>query len=341
MRFVHLTLFLVLTPILGVIGCTGEGATRPKPSMASKQNSPTRPGDLREGSGSIGPDKPRFLRHELRLVATWRMQPPLGERFDASGLLLLPDGRLLTVNDKGAQVCEILRASPTGGIALLKPFPAFTAAQLRSIGGINKPYFDGEALAQDEMGRLYLAEEMDRWILRWNPMKNEIERLPIDWAPVSKYFSKSDANASFEGLAVGGGKMFVANERQVGRIIVVDLETLKVVDDFQVSPFGIEARDVHYSDLCWYRDELWVLCRESRCVLRVDPVLKRVLEQLDYGRIELAPDNAYQSLIPAGFVEGLAVDADSIWLAVDNNGVPRRADSSDSRPTLFRCERPR
>ena len=45
---------------------------------------------------------------------------------------------------------------------------------------------------------------------------------------------------------MGDGRLYVANERQMGRIIAVDLESLRVVEDFSVRPLGSNARDVHY-----------------------------------------------------------------------------------------------
>lgn len=50
---------------------------------------------------------------------------------------------------------------------------------------------------------------------------------------------------------MAGERLYVANERQTGRILVVDLPTMKVVDDFAVASAGGAARDTHFSDLCW------------------------------------------------------------------------------------------
>ncbi len=280
------------------------------------------------------------IRHSLRAGQTWRLDLPDEARFDASALLLLPDGALLTVNDKVPGVYRI-EFGPENGTTRVVVLPdAFTLRQLAPLVA-EKPrgHFDFEGLARDEAGRLLVCEEGRRWILRLDPRTKTVERLPIDWAPVAKWFS-ADPNASFEGLAVGGGKLYVANERSVGRIIVVDLATLKISDDFQVSPIGRAAHDIHYTDLCWFGGELWVLCRESRCVLRVNPSTHAVLAEFDYAKIETAPANRYAHPYPFGFVEGLAVDADNIWLAVDNNGFPRVADRNDRRPTLWRCPRP-
>jgi hypothetical protein len=43
-----------------------------------------------------------------------------------------------------------------------------------------------------------------------------VERLNVDWSPVEKYFS-SDRNAAWEGIAIHGSTMYVANERKKGR----------------------------------------------------------------------------------------------------------------------------
>ena len=48
------------------------------------------------------------------------------------------------------------------------------------------------------------------------------EVLPIDWTSVKRFFDSKDSNASFEGVAVGGDTLYVANERQLGQIITVD-----------------------------------------------------------------------------------------------------------------------
>ena len=167
-----------------------------------------------------------------------------------------------------------------------------------------------------------------------------MERLAIDWAPVQKYFDPKDRNSSFEGVAVGGGRIYVANERNVGRLIVVDEKSLKVVDNFMVNPANSEAADVHYSDLSWHAGSLYVLLRESYVVLQVNPATHKVVAEFDYRDVEKDPDSLYFYLYPTGLMEGLAVDDTTIWLATDNNGLGRIRAPKDLRPTLFRCPRP-
>ena len=167
-----------------------------------------------------------------------------------------------------------------------------------------------------------------------------MDRLAIDWTPVRKWFS-SDPNSSWEGIAVGtDGRIYLANERDVGRIVVVDQKSLRVIDDFQVLPVGVTARNVHYSDLSWFDGQLWVLCRQSQRVVQVDPATHRVVADFDYNGIEFSADYGYATILPYGQYEGVSVDANNLWLVIDNNGSGRSLKRGDTRPTLFRCVRP-
>src|SRR5262249_44263799 len=155
------------------------------------------------------------------------------------------------------------------------------------------------------------------WILRCDPKAEKDERLSIDWTPVKDYFS-TDPNASFEGIAVGVQRLYVAHERSTPVIIVVDLASLKVVEDFSVCRRASSLLGLCYSDLSWYDGKLWVLCRQHYVVLEVDPVTHAVLAEFDYRHLE--EQMGYKKSLPVGMMEGLAVDHDFIWLVIDNNG---------------------
>jgi uncharacterized protein YjiK len=216
----------------------------------------------------------------------------------------------------------------------------FTPAQLAAFAGEKTDRYDIEGITEDALGRIYVCEEANRWILRFDARSQGVERLKIDWTPVQKYFNPADRNASFEGIAAGEGRLYVANERQRGRIIVVDLATLKVVDDFEVRSSVVSLWGPQYSDLSWFRGELYVLMREDHVVLRVNPHSHQVLEEYDFSAIESAPENKYRKLYWfAGVMEGLAVDENNFWLVTDNNGLGRERYPQDTRPTLFRCPR--
>lgn len=292
--------------------------------------------ESRAASGVVADSREKFI---LRAEQQWQLNPPNGERFDASGLLLQTNGTLLTVNDRGPGLYAIRFGASSNSADLILLTNVFTPAQLAPFASAKIGRWDWEGIAQDRQGRFYLCEEANRWIVRADPASGRCERLNIDWQPVAKYFA-SDPNASFEGVAVGGGKLFVANERQRGRIIVVDLETLAVVRSFQVDYSGSAARDTHYSDLCWHHGVLWVLLRESGVVLKVDPARERVVAEFSFREMERGKEVVYQNPFPTSTMEGLAVDDEFLWLVTDNNGAGRWAAPEDIRPTLFKCRRP-
>ena len=279
--------------------------------------------------------------HTLSADRTWLVNLPQGKRVDASGLLRRPDGTLWTVNDQATAVYAMVFQEATRTIDLRLIEHCLTREQLAPYAAQKIQRYDLEGLAQDASGRLYVCEEANRWILRWDASRQTVERLDIDWAPVKKWFAPLDLNASFEGIAIGGDRLYVANERHKGRVIVVDLTTLTVIDDFMVSPAGSESDDVHYTDLCWADETLWVLLRDVRKLLQVDTRTKRVLAEFDFTAMERAREHAYGAIFAPGFMEGISVDADFIWLLSDNNGMGRTVDGSDTRPTLFRCPRPK
>lgn len=297
-------------------------------------------GFLSAASTSAQPPRPKWARYTLKAAQTWPITLPHDQRFDTSALLLMPDGGLLTLNDRGASLFRItFRDNQESAELALMP-GMFTAGQLAPFAREKMGRYDCEGIARDERGRLYVCEEANRWVLRHDPGTQRVERLAIDWTPVQEYFSRTDRNASFEGIAVGAGKIYLANERNTARIIVVDLESLKVTDHFKVFPRGHGAWDLNYSDLSWFDGALFVLLRESYVVLKVDPASHEVLTEYDYRPVENAPLVAYHKKYPTGTMEGLAVDEEFIWLVTDNNGEGRLQDPADKRPTLFKCPRP-
>jgi hypothetical protein len=281
-------------------------------------------------------EKPSWPCYTLTAEHSWQLTSPNGERFDASALLLRRND-LLTVSDRGSSIYRIELFKDTQEANLILVPECFTAGQLAPFASEKVGRWDCEGLAEDSTHRLYICEEANRWVLRFDPKTREIERLAIDWSPVQKYFHPTDINASFEGIAVGKGKLFVANERQHGRILVVHLKTRAIIDNFTVRPSRTSVKDVHFSDLCWFENSLFALLRENHVIVKIDPTTHRILAEYDFGNMEHEADVEYESY---SLMEGLAVGKDHIWLVTDNNGVGRKRFSKDIRPTLFKCLRP-
>ncbi len=136
--------------------------------------------------------------------------------------------------------------------------------------------------------------------------------------------------------------MYVANERKKGRLIAVDLNTLKVAESFAVPASHSTWHDPHYSDLCWFDGALYAMMREDRVILKIDPASHQVLAEYNFASMENDPEVAYYKVAPlvVGVMEGLAVDKRYFWLCTDNNGLSRKKYHGDTRPTLFQCRRP-
>jgi hypothetical protein len=139
---------------------------------------------------------PGFHYYTLQEDRAWRMELPQGRRFDASGLFLEKSGDLLTESDQNIGVWRIRFIDNQPGVELEQVPDCFTPAQLALFTSEKHDRYDCEGVTEDDQGRIYLCEEADRWILRWDPRDKSVVRLDIDWTPVKKYFS-SDRNASF------------------------------------------------------------------------------------------------------------------------------------------------
>lgn len=290
-------------------------------------------GEGGEPSGVAAWPRYRLLAEQITVLT-----PPSRQRFDASGLLLQKNGEMLTQRNNRDSLLYRIDYLADGKEAKLTALEdCFTSKQLAVLEP-KREAFDCEGIAQDAKGRFYLCEERRRWIIRCDREAGKLERLQIDWGDAAEYFSMIESNASFEGITIGDGKLYVANERSTARIIVVDLETLKVIEHFEVQPSRSSFFGLHYSDLCWFDNKLWVLCRQHYVVLAVDPKSHRVLAEFDYGNVESSL--GYRTGLPVGIMEGLAVNEDSIWLLTDNNGDARGREGNDIRPTLVRCARP-
>ncbi len=268
---------------------------------------------------------------------TWQLNSPGNQRFDASGLAFWK-GKMLTLSDRGSEVYEIVLG--TNHTAELKPTGLFPHAQVAKVALRPAPRYDCEGVSADPEGNVYISEESQRSIFRTAGEGQKVERLAIDFSPVKQFF-KGDSNASFEGVAVSANRIYVANERDVPRIVVVDRASLKVLDSFFVDSDAFAFGGAHYSDLAVADGRLFILDRNHRSILEVDPEAKRALAEYSFGQMELAEEAAYRTIYPTGTMEGLAIDGQYFWLVTDNNGLPRVKYPKDARPTLFRCPRPR
>src|SRR5262249_925539 len=141
---------------------------------------------IRGGQALMQTNGTRWPSYTLRASATWLLGTNHA-RFDASALLLLTNGALLTLNHRGPTPYRIEFLPGTNVAALTPLSEIFSPAQLRPYAREKFGYYDSEGLAMDDQGRISLSEEANRWILRYDPRNQRVERLEIDWSPVKRY----------------------------------------------------------------------------------------------------------------------------------------------------------
>lgn len=317
--------------VLVLVGLLSGGCTQETSRLGSRSPGPV----------AVPQSERSVARSELSLAGRWWIELPRGARFDASGLCLTPSGELLVVADRGPQVyrIEIPHEGDTAGLSLVAGNLATAGPTLEKLASSGR--LDCEGIATDAAGRIFLCEESRRLVMRLAAGGEDVELLNLDLTPVAGRFSRTDRNASFEGIAVGGGRLYLANERNPPLLLSFELGTGQLLDSWVAAPLRRGLGPIHYSDLSWYDGRLFVLLRHQRAILEWDPDQRRVVAQYDYGVIESTRELRYVRRYPTGVMEGLAVDAGGFWLVSDNNGESRVAGRGDRRPVLLRLPRPR
>ncbi len=203
--------------------------------------------------------------------------------------------------------------------------------------------YDWEGLSCDNQGRLYLLSETLAQVL----IREADGRL--HWSGSASFTDGHRAglfqhsNAFAEGLAVADGRLVIAAERQPRGLVVMEADSAATTPGWQVagtyylSGFPSLIRPVDFSGLWLEGDSLYTLERNHFQLCR------RTLKALSnrrpqrcwtYRHVEENPAWAWQDR-RFGKAEGLARDAEHLYLVLDNNGGGRHNNADDRRPLLF------
>jgi len=276
--------------------------------------------------------------------------------FEPSGLALLPDGRLLTVSDK--HDAAVYQLELGNDVAIVRPF-------LRIVPPWHGPTpTDFEGLALDTDGAFLLASEGRAQILRLEPgggstwITGSLERMGRPFGLLGKL------NAGIEGVVrlPHGGGLLIAAEREPRGLIELPAVPVGARDDEGWSR-GARAwvlppakcppppgRGDDLADLTVWQGNVYGLERNAHLVSRLERDATTWVERevWSYARTENDPRYAYENRA-FGLAEGLALDANHVFLVLDNNHN-RRAQTQngqagtqkepDRRPLLFVFRRP-
>lgn len=263
------------------------------------------------------------------------------ESSQPSGLCLV-DGQLYAVSDKHDHA--ICRVQFDGDVARLEPYITFNAPWSGAwVRGLDFEGIDYRA------GSFFLVSESTFRVLRVHETGSDLAWVTPSVEEAGKAAGLfTEKNARLEGLALlGGGRLLLAAERAPRGLI--DL-TVDAAGETVIRPLVCEEtilnvpppRVPDFSDL-WLDDGgLYALSRNADAVLRID-VDEAGLQELDVWSFAATlndPAWAYRDM-EFGKAEGLAMDDERVYVIVDNNGLQRQADPTDTRPLLFVFARPR
>lgn len=273
----------------------------------------------------------------LKLIHALPVEGP--ENNQPSGLTLFRD-TLFAVSDKHDDT--IFRVALTDSIAVFVPHVTFEIPE--SVPGKR---LDFEGITCDAEGNFYLVSETAFRILRLSADGVEVSWITPSLRAVGEQEGLFQARGAYlEGIALlGPDTLLVCAERQPRGLIEVD----RSVEPFGVRVFNYDdtslnlpdGRSTDFSDLFREDGDLYVLQRNSDAVCKLvygGPILEEK-EVWSFAHIVNREDLRYSNM-KYGLAEGLCMDAERVYLILDNNGDCRASDPDDRRPLLLIMERP-
>ncbi|MFC3607715.1 esterase-like activity of phytase family protein [Stutzerimonas tarimensis] len=212
---------------------------------------------------------------------------------------------------------------------------------------------DFEGLSCDALGNRYLLSEGHAAVLRvsatgdaqWLDLPRSLLRQARASGMMLKY------NALYEGIAVDpkGERLWLAAERERRGLLVVHRNgarwrctggcVLLSEGGMVHSPVREEERWVSkdFTALAWFDNKLFTLERAAHQLCRRNPANGEVERCWSFAATAGEADRRYAQ--GDGHAEALWVDADGVWVGLDNNFLPRG--DGDARPIIWRFAAPR
>jgi hypothetical protein len=202
-------------------------------------------------------------------------------------------------------------------------------------------------ISADKSGDLYLASSQACRIMKVEKDGDAEWEGPSLLEAGSEKGLFAGENSGIEGVVPAGkGKFMIAAAREPRGILDLDLSgkgaviTAWLADKTKLTlPAGRRKPD--FADLAEDRGQIWALCANSDAICQVKWNGSEYVEgeHWSFGYVANDPKYKYAGL-RMGLARGLAMDAGSIYIALDNKGVGRQSDPADKRPLLLIFKRP-
>lgn len=259
-------------------------------------------------------------------------------------------GRLLMVSDRHNQVFQLQLkddaavAEPVLAIADL-PQPQLDdyAFGVRWWNKINHRY-DWEGIACDDQN-LYLLSETLAQVLVYAPEGGWRWLGPEVYRQGRGKGLFEQLNAFAEGLAVSDTHMLVAAERHPRGLVLLSRQqsptdsrsgglSWSVQRVQRLQPFPSLLEPVDFAGVLLEANRVYTLERNQHQLCRRDLALQPSQRCWSYQHVEDSAEYGYRSG-RFGIAEGIARQAERLFLVLDNNGDRRRREAHDRRPQLW------
>jgi hypothetical protein len=161
-----------------------------------------------------------------------------------------------------------------------------------------------------------------------------IDQTPANWE-----------NAGLEAIAVDceNKRMYLVKERQPRLIFTVDMNSWKVIDQFDIP----QTESIDFSDAKFDNGHLYVLERGGNYVTKINPETHEVVDKYHYKKEASFEQGKLYGPTKYGMGEALLITNNEIWIGWDNNGqtVTDHAKSTygmkKNMPVIFKFKRPK
>lgn len=258
---------------------------------------------------------------------------------EPSGLTMF-ENVLYTVSDKDNEI--IYRIDLTDSTGNASPHITFDSPQLRS--GVR---LDLEGITCDADGNFYVASESALRAIYVSSNGDSVAWATASVRKAGEYRGLfKTPNANLEGIALmGQHSLLLAAERQPRGLIEVDMRgdrfTYSVYKYEDSSVPVPEGRNSDFTGIYTENESIWALNRNADAVSRIgfgDDHLV-AYEIWSFADAVNKPELKYENM-RFGMAEGICMDEDRVYIVLDNNGIARVQDRSDTRPLLLVFERP-
>ncbi len=196
---------------------------------------------------------------------------------------------------------------------------------------------DWEGIACDRQGNIYLASEYYFSVLKIDQTgKNEwlingLYKIGYD----NGLFQKD--NAYIEGISIDGDQILLAAEREPRGFVSVKKGSVSVYvqPGSQISDEGLPY---DYTGMEVYQNKNIVLDRNHYKVCELTKGYETTV-CYSFKSVAKSPDWVYDTG-KYGLAEGVAIDGESLWIVMDNNGDSRNLNPNDNRATILRFKNP-